>query len=90
MKVLEKQGVEKFLDTVFRCSDRDEVLSAIEQFKQTSGYKCPTSSVLAMHVILDLYSDTSTDQANVNRITTNLDAAADDLRHLSNLIRSLA
>jgi hypothetical protein len=37
-----------------------------------------------------LYSEHSSNEANINRITTNLEAAADDLIMMSKLIRSLA
>jgi hypothetical protein len=87
MERMMKQGIEKFIAVVSHCSERDKVLEVIRQLRMTSAYKCPTADVFALHLIFDLYGEDSSLQANINRITTNLEAAADELNHLSKLIR---
>lgn len=63
------------------------MLEAIQQLRRVKDYKCPTANEFALHLIVDLYSEDSSLEANINRITTNLEAAADELNHLSKLIR---
>jgi hypothetical protein len=84
-----KRDIEKFVAVVSHCSERDKVLETIQTLRTTKDYKCPTVSVFALHLIFDLYSEGSSRQANVNRITTNLEAAADELSHFSKLIKAL-
>jgi hypothetical protein len=83
-------GIENFVAVVSHCPERDEVLKTIQSLRTTKDYKCPTISVFALHLIVDLYSEDSSRQANVNRITTNLEAAADELLHLSQRIKALS
>ncbi len=69
-----------------------ESLSFLETLESVAGdaSKCPPgTSVLATQIIRDLYNELSPDEANINRITTNLDAAANDLLMISELIRNL-
>ena len=84
-----EQGIEKFLEAIVGCADRDEVARQVETLRGSSDYRCPAPSVLATHLVFDLYSEGSSDQANINRITTNLEAAADELLQISKLIRRL-
>lgn len=49
----------------------------------------PATSLLAAYIIHDLYNQVSSDEANINRIVTNLQLAAEDLRMLSERIRNL-
>ena len=84
-----EQGIEKFLEAIVGCADRDEVARQVKTLRGSSDYRCPVPSVLATHLVFDLYSEVSSDQANINRITTNLDAAADELLQISKLIRRL-
>jgi hypothetical protein len=74
-----KQGIEKFIAVVSHCPDHDKVLEVIRQLQMTSAYKCPTASVFALHVILDLYDEGSSDDANITHITTRLEAVAQEL-----------
>jgi hypothetical protein len=83
------RGIEKFIAVVSHCSERDKVLETLQTLRMTSAYKCPTASVFALHVILDLYGEDSSQQANINRITTNLETAADELVYLSKLLKAL-
>jgi hypothetical protein len=83
-------GIEKFLAQVSRCTDKDKVLETIKHLKATTDYKCPPVSVFALHLILDLYSEDSSLQANINRMTVSLEAAAHDLLRLSQLIKERA
>lgn len=81
---------EKFIEIVQQAEDSLEVLQYLEAAKAESDKCPPMSSLLASYLITDLYSEQSSNEANINRITTNLEAAADDLLMISKLIRSLA
>jgi hypothetical protein len=83
-------GIETFLGVVSHCKERREVFEAIKGLRHTKDYKCPSSAVFALHLILDLYGEDSSCQANINRITTNLEAAADELFHLSKRLKALS
>jgi hypothetical protein len=85
-----QQSIETFLDVVSKCAERSQVIESIKQLRSTKGYKCPSVSVFALHLILDLYGEDSSQQANINRITTNLEAAAGDLVHLSRRLREMS
>jgi hypothetical protein len=82
-------SIENFVAVVSHCSERDKVLKAIQSLRTTRDYKCPTADVFALHLIVDLYGEDSSRQANINRMTTNLEAAADELLHLSKRIEAL-
>jgi hypothetical protein len=80
--------LESFLNIVQQAKESLEVLEQLEIAKGSD--KCPpVSSLLASYLISDLYSEKSSNEANINRITTNLEATADDLLMISKLIRSL-
>lgn len=83
------RGIEKFIAVVSHCSERDKVFEAIHHLRMTKDYKCPTADVFALHLIVDLYGEDSSLQANINRISTNLEAAADELNYLSKQMKSL-
>lgn len=81
--------IEAFMAVVQQAKESLELLQYLEIAKD-QGKKCPpAASLIASYLISDLYSEQSSDEANINRITTNLEAAADDLVMLSKLIRSL-
>ena len=71
------------------CHSSENVVNFLEHFMTIKPKSCSASSALAMHIIYDLYSETSADEANINRITTNLEAAADDILAIAKLIRSI-
>jgi hypothetical protein len=81
---------EKFIAVVQQAKASLEVLEQLETAKMQTEKCPPVSSLLATYLITDLYSKQSSNEANINRITTNLEAAADDLLMISKLIRSLA
>jgi hypothetical protein len=81
---------EKFIEVVQQAEASLEVLEYLEAAKVESDKCPPVSSLIASYLIADLYSEQSSNEANINRITTNLEAAADDLLMVSKLIRSLA
>lgn len=83
-------GIEKFIALVSHCSECDKVLEKLQQLRTTKTYSCLSAKVYALHLMLDLYSEDSGPQANVNRITTNLEAAAYDLLNLSRRIKERA
>lgn len=87
---MQQRGVEKLVAVVSHCSERDKLLEAIHAFQRTKAYKCPTAKVFALHVILDLYNEDSSDKANLTRIATNLEAASHELLYLSKRLKSLA
>jgi hypothetical protein len=82
-------GIETFLGVVSHCRERQEVFEAIKGLRHAKDYKCPSSAVFALHLILDLYGEDSSLQANINRITTNLEVAADELNYLSKQMKTL-
>jgi hypothetical protein len=84
-----KVSLESFLSIVQQSKESLEVLEQLEIAKTHSDKCPPVSSLLASYLISDLYSEQSSNEANINRITTNLDAAADDLMMISKLVRSL-
>jgi hypothetical protein len=79
----------RYLELIFRCTERDQAVQALELLRLQPEYKCPAASVLALHLMLDLYSETSSDQANVMRISSNLETAAEELLALSKLVKTL-
>jgi hypothetical protein len=81
--------IEMFLGIVSKCADRTQVIESIRQLRTTKEYECPPMSVFALHVILDLYDEDSSLQANINRMTVSLEAAAHELLHISKCIRVL-
>jgi hypothetical protein len=83
-------SVEKFVAVVSHGSERDKVLETLQQLRTTKDYKCPPVSVFALHMILDLYDEDSSVQANVNRMTVSLEAAAHELLLISRLIKERA
>jgi hypothetical protein len=84
---LTARGIEKFLAVVTHCPDHAKVLESLQLLQRTEHYHCPTVSVFALHLILDLYSEASSLEANVNRITLNLEVAADELNYFSQCIK---
>jgi hypothetical protein len=82
-------GIETFVAVVSHCSEREEVLQAIRSLRTTKDYPHPKISVFALHLILDLYDADSSREANVNRISTNLEAAAYTLLHFSKRLKAL-
>ncbi|MGL4610760.1 MAG: hypothetical protein ACRCYY_13950 [Trueperaceae bacterium] len=80
--------LESYLKTIQQSDLALEWLERLEAFKATEAC-APVSSLLASYLVTDLYSEQSSDEANINRITTNLEAAAEDLIMISKLIRAL-
>jgi hypothetical protein len=79
---------EKLINLVHHAQESLSILKTLEGAASTT--KCPPPvSLLATHVVRDLYDEFSSDDANINRITTNLEAAANDLLLISKLIRNL-
>jgi hypothetical protein len=79
-----------YLEVVQQAKGSLALLTSLEEARKHNDNCPPLSSVMALHIICDLYSELSSDEANINRITTNLEAAADDLLMIGKLIRSLA
>lgn len=83
-------SLEAYIEVVQQAKESLELLEHLEVAKAQSDKCPPVSSLLASYLIVDLYSEHSSNEANINRITTNLEAAADDLVMISKLIRGLA
>lgn len=68
-----------------------EVTGLLELLQQTkeSQRHLPLPALIALYSVQDLYDQGSSDKANVRRITTNLEAAADELLAMSKLIKGL-
>jgi hypothetical protein len=82
-------NLDAYIHVVQQAKESLELLALLEEAKGETDKCPPVSSILASYLITDLYSEQSSDEANINRITTNLEAAADDLLMMSKLIRSL-
>jgi hypothetical protein len=79
---------EALISMVHHAQESLSVLETLESMAPAS--KCPSPvSLLVTHVICDLYDSHSSDEANINRITTNLEAVANDLLLMSKLFRNL-
>jgi hypothetical protein len=74
------------LEHIRYARESQRVLAALED-ETLHNLKC--TSFHAVYLIQSLFSDTSSDQANIRRITMNLEAAADDLILFSKLIKTL-
>ena len=72
---------EAFITLVQQAKESLELLEHLEVAKGETEKCPPVSSLIASYLISDLYSEQSSNEANINRITTNLEAAADDLVH---------
>jgi hypothetical protein len=84
-----KPGIEMFVSVVPHCSELDKVLNAIQFLRMAKSYRCPTASTFALHLIFDLYDEDSSRAANTMRMTTNLEAAADDLVYFSKRLKEI-
>jgi hypothetical protein len=82
--------LDTYIEVVQQAKESLELLALLEEVKSDTEKCPPVSSLIASYLITDLYSEQSSNEANINRITTNLEAAADDLVMISKLIRSLA
>jgi hypothetical protein len=85
-----RHSLETYLSVIQQAKESLELLEHLRVAKGQSDKCPPISSLIASYLITDLYSEHSSNEANINRITTNLEAAADDLVMVSKLIRSLS
>lgn len=84
-----KLSKEDLAKVVYHCNDKENLADILKAIKQADLQSCPPSSLIALYLIQDLYSESSSDSANINRITTNLEAFAEDLYATSRFIKSL-
>lgn len=77
---------QELCDTICRGTKQEELAGFLES-RSTHGTLKPAA--LALSVVQDLYSENSSDEANINRITTNLEALADDLLGMSRQLKTL-
>lgn len=81
--------VDKFMDVACHASERETILEFARTYQAANRKNVPVAAALAVYLIQDLFSETSSDEANINRITTNLEAEADDLLTMSKMIKGL-
>ena len=80
---------ERLLTIASRSITPEESQVFIQQLRDSSARGINLSAALALYLIDDLCDDDSTDKANLNRVTTNLEAAAEDLLTMSRLMKNL-
>ena len=80
---------ERLLTIASRSITPEESQAFIQQLRDSSARGINLSAALALYLIDDLCDDDSTDKANLNRVTTNLEAAAEDLLTMSRLMKNL-
>lgn len=78
-----KLSLEQILETIRFAKEAEETLKALEQ----TSPKC--TSLHAVYLVQSLYSESSSDKANIDRITLNLEVAAADLISLCHQMRAL-
>jgi len=84
-----KLSQEEISKVVYHCDNQEDVTGILAAIKEADSKSCPPSSLMALYLIQDLYSESSSDEANINRITTNLEAFAEDLYATSRFVKSL-
>ncbi len=83
---IQPSSIDLFLQAVFGKAAQE--IGNIQPLRQRKGYLCPAASDLAIHLILELYDQASTPQANITRISSNLELAAEELLFMSRRIRA--
>lgn len=81
--------IETLLKVVVKHGDIEKLIAGIEHQQREDSDTCLTAREIAAHFIVDLYSETSSDTANLNRITVNLEAVANQLLSYSRLFKAL-
>ena len=81
--------IETFLDVACHRSERETIVNFVKAYQASNPKNVSPAAALAVYVINDLFSESSSDEANVNRVTTNLEAAADDLLTMSKMLKGL-
>jgi hypothetical protein len=66
-----------------------ESQSVLAELRPDSLRELKCTSLHAVYIVQNLFSEQSSNHANINRITLNLEAAAADLISFSKLIRDL-
>lgn len=77
------------MDVVCHPSERKTLVDFVKTYQAANHTSVSPAAALAIYVIQDLYSNSSSDEANINRITMNLEAAADDLLTMSKMVKGL-
>jgi hypothetical protein len=83
----DKLTLECLLEKIRYVKESRDVLAELNP-ETARDLKC--TSLHAVYLIQNLFSDESSNQANINRITLNLEAAAADLLSFSRQIRGLS
>jgi len=78
-----------FMDVACHPSERETLVDFVNNYQAANSKHVSPAAALALYLIQDLYSHSSSDEANANRITMNLEAAADDLLTMSKIIKGL-
>ena len=83
MTRLSTLSLEHLLDQVSGCYEREAVLGELLLLRSKRRYRCSSAAILAYNMMLELYSEGSSDKANVERIGAGLEMAAAELKQLS-------
>ena len=84
-----KTTKDRLVGIASRSTDLQRAVLLMDELASLHRQGVNPASALALYLIGDLYSEASTTQANINRITMNLEAAADDLLSMSALMKDL-
>jgi hypothetical protein len=85
MNTTNKLSLEVILETIRFSKEAQQMLEHLKD--ESDSPKC--TSLHAVYLIQSLFSEGSSDKANVDRITLNLESAAADLLSISHLIKNL-
>lgn len=79
-----------FNDKINKNARQNAVLAQLENLKQAGLTSYELASLIPLYLIDDLYSDSSSNNANTSRISTNIDIAAEQLLAISRHIKDAA
>ncbi len=84
-----RTGIDELLQQVLgHVNDKSDPATWNRQ--SSPGHRCPRASDVAVHLIIEPYDQGLTQVANINRISTNLELAAEELLYLSKRVRALS
>jgi hypothetical protein len=84
-----KLTLEDFIKHIPKAHEAQTFLQLFQQ-KEDPLHSIPLPSLIALYLIHDLYDLASSDKANLMRITTSLEAAANDLLLFRKLMKNVA
>jgi hypothetical protein len=81
--------LQSYLSAVSRHQEARAFVEKLEVLLVSRGHRPPSTALFALMVIQDLYDPNSSDEANIRRITTTLEACSDELLFVTQRIRGL-